>query len=93
MGTAQYPAPPSINHPAEVGMKAVRTRKELKQGLAAGPVASALRACFVHLCVHIHERQQNCVEDKIELVMESILKTKKALMVPINETEVGNGYF
>jgi hypothetical protein len=69
MGTEQYPTPsPSINHPAEVGIEAARTTEELKQGLATMLVAGNLRACFVHLCAHIHEQQQNCVDEKIELV-------------------------
>jgi hypothetical protein len=61
--------PPSINQPAEVGTKASRTIEELKQDLATVLVASNLRACFVHLCAHIHERQHNCVNEKIELAM------------------------
>jgi hypothetical protein len=69
MGTAQYPTPSqSINHPAEVAMKAARTTEELTQGLATVLAASNLRACFAHLCGHIQERQQNCVHEKIELV-------------------------
>jgi hypothetical protein len=45
------------------------------------------------MCVQQHEKQQNCVQEKIGLVIENRLWGPKALMFSINETEIRKAYY
>ena len=45
------------------------------------------------MCVHPHKRQQNCVQEKIEFVIENRSCEPKPLMVSINEIEIRKAYY